>query len=224
MKVVSNRGSDRLIDAVRPSLQPGGGMDLTSPTFSVYAFEELRDELAKLKGARLLLPSVGADLHLLGGEHDRAARNRLSSRYLAASCAEWLARRAEVRHAPSYSIPQGVLVTRAASGEVISLAQGSFGFDRAGLGLTPGNPYTSILRSENESEATALAPALFEAMWESTLTLLKQARYWSRCAPSGATATRSASTTSCSTTCSALLAGSWMRTRSSTRRPASATP
>lgn len=168
MKVVSNRGGDRLIDAVRPSLQPGGAMDLASSTFSVYAFEELRDELAKLEQARLLLPSVGADLHLLGGEHDRAARNRLSSRYLAASCAEWLARRAEVRHAAYHAIPQGVLVTRAASGEVISLAQGSFGFDRAGLGLAPGNPYTSILRSENESEATALAPALFDAMWEST--------------------------------------------------------
>ncbi|MFD7730012.1 helicase-related protein [Kitasatospora phosalacinea] len=178
---MSNRGGDRLIDAVRPGLQAGGALDLASPTFSVYAFEELRDELARLERARVLLPSVGADLQLLGGDHDRAARNRLSTRYLAASCAQWLARRVEVRHAAAHAIPQGVAVTRGASGEVVSLAQGSFGFDRAGLGLAPGNPYTSILRSENGSEATALA-SLFDVMWEGTPasagvgTLLEQMR------------------------------------------------
>ena len=89
MRIVPNTGTDRVVDIVRPWLQPGHRVDLASQTLSLFAFAELADEPACLAGAGLVLPSESAELHLLGSTADRAARNRLQSRWLAGRCAAW---------------------------------------------------------------------------------------------------------------------------------------
>ena len=56
MKFVSNAGSDRVLDLIRPWLKPNHRMDMVSPSFSLYAFFEVLTELPHLSNARLVVP------------------------------------------------------------------------------------------------------------------------------------------------------------------------
>ncbi len=66
MKLVSNTGTQRVIDLIRPWLAPGHRLDMVTPSFSLFAFAELQKELTRLAGARVVLPKDNADLALLG--------------------------------------------------------------------------------------------------------------------------------------------------------------
>ena len=45
MKFISNAGSDRVLDLIRPGLGRGHKLDMVSDTFSLFAFAELLTEL-----------------------------------------------------------------------------------------------------------------------------------------------------------------------------------
>lgn len=146
MRFVSNVGSDRVLDLVRPWMQPGHQLDMVSPMFSLFAYSELLDELPRVSRARLVLParpSIVAQgtepdgLGLLGTAADRPYRNTLQAPWLARKLAAWLAQIAEVRHAHG-AIPQGTLVLRDEQGRAQQAALGSISFSTDGLGVTPG--------------------------------------------------------------------------------------
>lgn len=103
MKIRDNRGTERVVDLLRPWLQPACQLDLVTPSFSLFAFGAVREAASKLAGARILLPPDEADLGLHGEEADRAARNRLQTRWLAGHCADWLDGKAELRRGKTMS-------------------------------------------------------------------------------------------------------------------------
>jgi hypothetical protein len=148
MKFVSNAGTDRVLDLIRPWLKPEHRLDMVSPSFSLFAFAEVLSELPRLSDARLVVPpcakapakgSEQEQLGLLGNVADRAARNKLQAPWLAKRLAAWLESKADVRHS-SGPIPQGTLVLRDVQGVAQQAALGSFSFSTEGLGVTPGNP------------------------------------------------------------------------------------
>lgn len=169
MKFVSNAGTDRVLDLVRPWLKPGHQLDAVSPSFSLFAFAEVLADAAKLSQARLVLPAVdsanASDLRLLGNAADRPARNQLQAPWLARKFAAWVEGKAHVRQA-SGAIPQGTLVMRDAAGQAQQAVLGSFTFSTEGLGLTPGNPLSLVQASENSAEAAMLSQ-WFDAQWAS---------------------------------------------------------
>ena len=172
MKFVSNAGSDRVLDLIRPWLKPNHRMDMVSPSFSLYAFAEVLTELPHLSNARLVVPPTSTaptkgteqeQLGLLGTAADRASRNKLQAPWLARKLAAWLESKADVRHA-SGPIPQGTLVLRDAQGSAQQAALGSFSFSSEGLGVTPGNPLSLIQASESPAEAQMLSQ-WFDMQW-----------------------------------------------------------
>ncbi|MFQ5505876.1 MAG: SNF2-related protein, partial [Planctomycetota bacterium] len=165
MRILHNTGTDRVLDLVRPRLAGDTQLDVVTPTLSLFAFAELRDELSKLQRVRLVLPSAGEELAVFGAAADRAARNRLQSRWLAAQCASWLREKAELRHA-SGPIPQGTVVIRDTAAIPLQVVLGSFSFSTEGLGITPGNPLSLIQASENQAESSALS-GWFDSLWSS---------------------------------------------------------
>lgn len=174
MKFVSNAGSDRVLDLVRPWLKPEYQLDMASPAFSLFAFAELLSDMPRLTQARLVVPSPARDaenadrheqLDLLGGKSDRAARNKLQSTWLAHKLAAWLEAKAQVRHAHG-TIPQGTLVLRDDKSAAQQAVLGSFAFSSEGLGITPGNPLSLIQASESPAEAQMLSQ-WFDRHWES---------------------------------------------------------
>jgi len=183
MKFVSNAGQQRVFDLLRPALAEGPQLDVLSPSYSLFAYAELMADAAQITQARLIvspplpLPparvatgtpanSSASDhdlLPLLGSPADRAARNRLQTRWLARQFAQWVQNRAEVRQSRG-AIPQAALVVRDAAGTPVQALQGSFGFTTDGLGLTPGNPLNLIYASETATEATLLSQ-WFDQQW-----------------------------------------------------------
>lgn len=156
MKLVPNRGTDRVIDILRPHLAQGGRLYCVTPSFSLHAYAELRSHLDSLRGVRLVLPADDEQLELLGTDGDRAHRNRLQTRWLANQCAAWLGSAVEVRRVRG-RVPQGTAVLEGADGSVQQALIGSFALSSEGLGMTPGHPLNLIQASENPQEAGALA-------------------------------------------------------------------
>ncbi|WP_027477931.1 helicase-related protein [Curvibacter gracilis] len=172
MKFVSNAGTDRVVDLVRPWLKHNHQLDVVSPSFSLFAFAEVLADVPRLANARLVVPahrfkdglvSVHEQLELLGSRADRAARNKLQAPWLARKFAAWLDAKAQVRHA-SGAIPQGTMVLRDDQGTAQQAVLGSFAFSTEGLGITPGNPLSLIQTSESPAEAQMLSQ-WFDMQW-----------------------------------------------------------
>ena len=123
MKIVRNTGTGRVVDLLRPSLTAGRQLDVVTSSLSVFAFSELQNEVASVVRCRLLLPPASTGLAVLGSAADRAARNRLQTRWLAERLSQWLADRAEVRRAPG-TVPQGVFVLRDGEGHPLQALLG----------------------------------------------------------------------------------------------------
>jgi len=165
MKFVRNAGSERVIDLIRPWLKPGQQLDLVTSSLSLFACAEVLTELSKLAKARLLLPPEGSDLAFLGSDGDRAARNRLQTRWLARRVAAWIQERAELRHALG-PVPQGAIVLRDSNAQPTQAVLGSLTFSTAGLGIAPGNPLNLIQAAESAEESGMLSE-WFDAQWAS---------------------------------------------------------
>ena len=163
MRIVSNSGTDRVVDIVRAQLRAGHHVDFASRALSLFAFGELAGDLGRLAGARLVLPPDDAELELLGSDADRAARNRLLARWLAGRCAGWIEKAVEVRRAKS-QVPQGAIVLRNGDGRAAQALLGSFSLSTDGLGVAPGNPLNLIQASETPEESERLG-TWFDAQW-----------------------------------------------------------
>ncbi len=164
MKLVSNSGTNRVVDELRGALVKTSTLDVASPDFSLFAFEELRDVLRGLSACRLVLPAAAlAELRLLGGVEDRQFRNRLGARFLARQCAVWLQDTVQVRkaHGP---LPQAALVAGHADVARHKALAGNCPLTTDGLGVTPGNQFSLIQASENDVEWQAYA-AWFAGLW-----------------------------------------------------------
>jgi superfamily II DNA or RNA helicase len=164
MRLLRNAGTDRVIDAIRPGLSAGRQLDIVSSELSLFAYRELKSQLASLASARIVLPVDGTDLGLLGKDADRPSRNQLTVRWLAARLSSWLRSKSELRLAPGL-LPQGAVVLRDSSGTPTHAVLGSFAFSADGLGVTPGNPMSLIQASESPEESLVLSQ-WFETQWQ----------------------------------------------------------
>ena len=163
MRLIQNTGKERVIDLMRPHFKPGHHLDLTTPSFSLFAFAELFQGLQELEKVRLLLPDESSDLALLGNAADRPARNRLQTRWVARRCAEWITHKAEIRRVNG-NVPQGALILHDSEFHPQLVVQGSLSFTTDGLGITPGNPLSLIQTFDMPEEMRQLS-AWFEAQW-----------------------------------------------------------
>ena len=190
MRLLNNTGADRVVDELRRGLVAGGTLDIASPAWSLYAYADLRELLAKIAGCRLVLPADAIDsLGLVGGESDRVFRNRLQQRWLAKQCAEWIARKADVRSVPQ-AIQQSLFAMHAQpDSPPASVIAGSTAFTTDGLGITPSDRF-GLIQLADGSEGEMLGE-WFANLWNSLASndgkrhLLEQlADLWSPNAPS----------------------------------------
>ena len=163
MRIVSNAGSDRVVDLIRPALASGRSIDIASAALSLFAFAELDRKLFRVASARLLLPAAHHDLGFFGSQADRAARNRLQIRWLADRCADWLEKRVTLRRADG-AVPQGTLVLRDHDAVAQQAVVGAFAFNTEGLGMTPSGALNLIQATESAAESEPWA-TWFDQQW-----------------------------------------------------------
>lgn len=161
MKLLSNRGQDRAVDLLAAFSSPDS-VRAATVSASLYGLEAFRDALGKPEAFKLFVSHLD---HLrpdfMGGEADRTRRNQLNSRRVANVLAAWLAR-ADVRIAPG-RLPQSALHVQKEDGALGML--GACGLTTAGLGLTPGEPF-SITQWGEAEEAEQIA-RWFDEQWKS---------------------------------------------------------
>ena len=165
MRLIKNTGTERVIDEVRSSMTAATSLDLASPTWSLFAYDELRNQLSDISQARILLPTTSrTPMQFLGKEEDRPYRNGLRIRAIARACAEWIEARSAVRYALGI-LPQSAIIVRGegAPGKAVT---GACSFTTEGLGLTPGSRLALIQASESDEELK-LFSAWFNANWDS---------------------------------------------------------
>ena len=164
MKLISNTGTNRVIDALRQSFQTGASLDIATPFLSLFAFYELRDLLNHTTHSRLILPlNAGGDLTLLGSAADRPARNRLHARWLARECAKWIREKTELRQSSSL-LPQSAYLIRQIDTVRSRVITGNCPLTTDGLGLAPGNQFSLIQCTETPAEVELFA-AWYESLW-----------------------------------------------------------
>ena len=165
MRLVRNSGNDRVVDTLELQLGARCSIDAVTPALSIFACGELLARLRRAPLGRLVLPATLDGHALLGSDGDRAARNRLQSRWLAARLHAWVAESVAVRRATG-GVPQGALLFRDEAHGPVQALLGAVALTSDGLGLVPGNPLSLIQASETPEEARMLAN-WFDAQWVS---------------------------------------------------------
>jgi len=164
MRLIRNSGADRVIDELRRCIAPGGALDVATPALSLFAFGELSDHLSTLAHCRLVLPSPhSGNLAWLGGDTDRAYRNRLQNRWLAKQCASWLENHADVKGAVG-TIPQSTLRVGRTGVGLARVITGTCSFTTEGLGITPSAGLSLVQVTDTAAEYEVLSE-WFTALW-----------------------------------------------------------
>ena len=163
MRLIKNIGNDRVIDELKANAGSGSSMAVVSPVFSLFAYVELKDQLAALERCRCLLPEQG--LSVLGADKDRVFRNRLVSRHIASQCLQWLSSKVDVKGL-SGTPPQSLLSLTDANG-VRRVITGNCSFSTEGFGLIPGDQLGLVQCAETAEEGQLLM-AWFEQLWSNT--------------------------------------------------------
>ena len=164
MRLLANTGDERVVDELRAVLAAGPNLDIATPSFSVFAFQEIRNLLARLTKSRMVPPPLPeGGLGLLGGEADRSHRNSLQTRWLAREVAAWLEATVEVRTARG-AIPQPALIAKSEGGEAGIAITGTCSLSTPGLGITPSSDLSLVQVTDAAGEAERLCQ-WFEALW-----------------------------------------------------------
>ena len=163
MRLLRNSGADRALDLLREWIAPNAGVDIVSPTFSLFAFAEIRDALERIDRSRLVLgePSSVAS-SLLGSEADIAFRGRLQGRWLAKSASEWISKKADIRNTRK-APPQSFIFVRDHSSPGKAMV-GSCSFTTEGLGLTPSGQLGLLQATDADAESASYAE-WFQSNW-----------------------------------------------------------
>lgn len=166
MKLLDNKKHGKVGDLLRESLKENSKISMISASFSIFAFWELKKELSKIDGLRLIL-AASADtcqINLCGGVFERRYRNRLDTKKVAKECASWMESKATV-HALLGSNSLGSNYTHVENkGNSLSI-QGSSSFTATGLGFTESDSFEMNTCLEN-NESTDDLLQWFDSIWE----------------------------------------------------------
>jgi len=166
VKLIKNTGDNRVIDEVRAGLGPQSKLDIATPTFSLFAFGEVRELLKDIARCRLLIPTLpSSEPQLLGSDADRPFRNHLNTGSLARQLASWIDKKVDLRGAPM-TLPQSLLAVGNGADVPVRVLTGHCAFTTDGLGLTPGNQFSLIQCAESNDECAVLS-AWFDSLWDS---------------------------------------------------------
>lgn len=185
MRVINNI-SDLLGDDLKHELARGGTLKIAAATFSIYAFEALRDELESVsdlefvftqptfvpaqhadkfrkESREFLIPPANRERDLGGTPFEIHLRNKLTQRAIARECAEWIRAKATFRsNKTSSPMQQFICAERATDTTVYAPIQG---FTAVDLGYQQGNSVSSITHKFNDLSATETYLGTFNGIW-----------------------------------------------------------
>lgn len=154
---------DRLGEDVRQTLKKGSRISIAAACFSIYAFEELKEELEQIeelrfifsepafikdktykKDCELYIPRLNRERSLYGTEFEIKLRNALTQKSIAKECADWIRRKARFKSNTTASNIQGHMVVDEVGYTPLNC------FSTVELGFENGNTLnTSVIKDES---------------------------------------------------------------------------
>ena len=177
MQLIDNLNST-VRDALAQDLHKGGRLSIAAAAFSIYAYRELREQLAEIDELRFIftsptfttektpkaarefyIPRLSRERGVCGTEFEVRLKNDLSQRAIARECADWLRRKATFKSNVSSAQVSGFLATDS------SVYAPFDEFTTTSLGCESGKPIYSIVPRMDAPEHVAAYLRLFDQLW-----------------------------------------------------------
>lgn len=177
MELINNT-TKTLRDDLAAELKEGSRLSIAAACFSIYAFQELKEELQKIEELRFIftsptfttektkkekrefyIPRLNRERSLYGTEFEIKLRNELSQKAIARECAEWIRQKATFK---SNITNEGMLGFIGLDDKSYSPVQG---FTTVDLGCERGN-YAYNIVQKTEAPYSNLYLDLFEGLWK----------------------------------------------------------
>lgn len=178
-----NNTTDRAVDDLKASLRAHEKLSVASAAFSIYAFRELKAQLAQIDELRFLftsptfavpekgakesreyfIPNRGNEASLCGSPFEIRLRNELTQKAIARECAEWIREKVRFRtNMTSEAITPFVALDRGqdASESYFPVPE----FTTVGLGAERGNNITNFIIKQGAPETRQFLSA-FDPIW-----------------------------------------------------------
>ncbi len=185
MKIIDNI-NDLLGDDLKASLRVKSKLKIAASCFSIYAYEALKSELAKIDSLEFIftaptfvptevtdklkkerreffIPKANRERSLYGSEFEIQLRNKLTQRAIARECAEWMRRKANFRsNKTKYSMQQFACIQ---GPELDTAYMPLHGFTAVDLGYQQGDAVSNIVNRVDEKVFTSTYLQLFDQIW-----------------------------------------------------------
>ena len=132
----------KVIDDLRITLKQSSKISIAAASFSIYAYEALKEELETIDELRFIftsptfnrektskekreffIPKLNRERNLFGSDFEIKLRNQLSQKAIARECADWIRRKASFKTNISDGVLTGFLaLENRGGGEVFSLS------------------------------------------------------------------------------------------------------
>lgn len=185
MKIIDNINS-LLGDDLKASIHPKAKLKIAASCFSIYAYEALKSELAKVESLEFIftaptfvpnevtdklkkerreffIPKANRERSLYGSEFEIQLRNKLTQRAIARECAEWIRRKATFRSNKSKAPMQQFACIQGPLQEAAYMPL--HGFTAVDLGYQPGDAISNMVNRIDETVHTSTYLQLFDQIW-----------------------------------------------------------
>ncbi|NIJ05506.1 helicase-related protein [Frigoribacterium faeni] len=183
MRIIDNV-NELLGDDFKAEAHSGSKVRIAASTFSIFAFEALREELEQVEELQFIFTSpsfvtakatdrltkeqrqffipagAGTESALYGSEFEIRLRNKLTQRAIARECADWLRRKVQFR-----SNQTGAPMQQFAAVDYRVAYQPIQGFTAADLGYERGNAVSNIVTKLDDPSMASQYVALFDQIW-----------------------------------------------------------
>jgi len=171
----------KLTDDLKKTIKPGTKISIAAATFSIYAFEELKDQLSKIDELRFIftsptfvqenlpkekrefyIPQLHRERSLYGTEFEIKLRNELSQKAIARECADWIKEKVKFKTNTTNELMGGFI-------HVENQQQLTYfpinGFTTVDLGCERGNHLFNLI-SKIETPHSQEYLKIFESIWQ----------------------------------------------------------
>ena len=175
--------NNRLVDDLRGCIKAGTKLSIAAATFSMYAFEQLKEQLEGIDELRFLftsptflknspqkerkefyIPRLTRERSLYGSDFEIRLRNELSLKAIARECADWIRSKVKFRTNVTDSSVQGMIIVQGNEGDELTGYYPVSGFTTSELGVEHGREAYTFINAFTYP-LSARFPPIFNNLW-----------------------------------------------------------
>lgn len=179
-------------DDLKEEIKKGSKVKIAASTFSIYAFEALKEELEKVDSLQFIfteqtflpskvtdkkklesrefhIPKLNRERELYGSDFELELRNRLNQRAIAKECADWIRRKVTFKSNSTNAPMQQMTIVVNQDKEAVYMPH--FGFTAVDLGYQKGDAVSYNINKMDQTPFTTHYINVFDSIWNDTRNL-----------------------------------------------------